>query len=376
VRYSRARAFCSAGFLAAALAAFAIIPARADNVFISYMGADPDVQEYSSGSIDGASYNGYAYASSSSGIIGPSGLAFNGQGDLFVANTTNGTIDEFTPAGVESQFYSGLDQPEAIAFDPYGDLYVTTKANGGAIFKITPGGAGSVFATVALSPNGSLSSPSGLAFDSSGNLYVTTAGGGNGINVNTDPGYAIDKITPSGQVSIFAESNTTPGGPEGVGFGYLSNPQGLAFDSSGNLYVADFNNNAIEEFNSTGTSVTTFAEVGANTNPHGLAFDSSGDLYVTNFSHYPYPEGDQNNGQPDPGFSADEEYSPTGTLLQTFNDNTASPSGLEDGGYIAIETDSGTPLLATVPEPSSASAFGLGTLSLLGLSKIRRRRRI
>jgi len=341
------------------------------------MGADPAIQEYASGSINGADYNGYTYANSSSGLAGPSGVAFNSQGDLFVANSSNGTIDEFTPAGVESQFYSGLGQPEAIAFDQYGDLYVATNANGGKIMKITPSGVGSVFAEASLSPNESLSSPSGLAFDSSGNLYVTTAGGGNGINTDTDPGYAIDKITPSGVVSIFAESNTTPGGPNGVGFGYLSNPQGLAFDSSGNLYVADSNNNAVEEFNSSGTSVSTFADLGANTNPHGLAFGSNGDLYVANFSHYPYPEGDvDSKGNPDPGFSAIEQYSPGGTLLQTFNDNTASPSGLEDGGYIAIESNNGTPLLATIPEPSTSSAFGLGALSLIGFSKIKRRRRL
>ncbi len=62
-------------------------------------------------------------------------------------------------------------------------------------------------------------------------LYVSTA------NLNT-----VDKLDSSGSVSVFASA----------GFG-LNYPLGLAFDSSGDLFVANFGNSTIEEFSSNGT---------------------------------------------------------------------------------------------------------------------------
>jgi DNA-binding beta-propeller fold protein YncE len=61
----------------------------------------------------------------------------------------------------------------------------------------------------------------------------------------------------------------------------LSEPKGLAFDSSGNLFVANFGNSTIEEFNSSGHG-TVFASSGLS-NPYGIAFDPiNGDLFVGN----------------------------------------------------------------------------------------------
>jgi len=59
----------------------------------------------------------------------------------------------------------------------------------------------------------------------------------------------------------------------------LDEPEGLAFDSAGNLYVADSGDGIISEINSAG-SVSTFAS-GLNS-PAGLTFDPSGNLYVAN----------------------------------------------------------------------------------------------
>jgi sugar lactone lactonase YvrE len=348
--------------LAFAFVALSLVSARADNVFVSFMGGDPAVQEYAS---QGIVTTGTTFASGN--LAGASGIAFDSEGNLYVANATNGTINEYTASGgnppglTNNVFYSGLNSPSDIAFDQFGNLYVAENA-GDDIVQITPGGSAAVFAS-------GLANPSGLAFDSSGNLYVT-------VNGAPSTSYAIVKIAPSGSESIFVEANGTPGGPPGVGFGGptpgLSNPQGLAFDGAGNLYVADYNNDVIDEFNSSGTSESIFASLPTGSNPHGIAFDSSGDLFVANFSHGSYPEGDM-----PPGFSAIEEYSSLGgsTPLQTFNDNTSSPSGLEDGGYIAIETDSGVPLLDPVPEPSGPGMFAIGTASLVGFSALKRRRR-
>src|SRR6266478_2424768 len=73
---------------------------------------------------------------------------------------TFGHIYKFTPNGASSTFASGLDGPESLAFDAAGNLFV---ADGGSIYKFAPGGARSTFA----------SGTSGvLAFDAAGNLFV------------------------------------------------------------------------------------------------------------------------------------------------------------------------------------------------------------
>jgi sugar lactone lactonase YvrE len=76
----------------------------------------------------------------------------------------------------------------------------------------------------------------------------------------------IEKFTPSGVASVFATG--------------LNRPTGLAFDSTGNLYVASYGDNAIYEFTPDGIR-STFANTGLNW-PYGLAFDAAGDLYAVN----------------------------------------------------------------------------------------------
>ena len=95
-------------------------------------------------------------------------------------------------------------------------------------------------------------------------FYVSSQPHGGGI------GY-IDKVDSTGAVSLFA---TLPGG---------SNPYGLAFDTSGNLYVADSNLDQISIITPGGT-VSTFAFMPASSGATGLAFDGSGNLYVADQS--------------------------------------------------------------------------------------------
>jgi sugar lactone lactonase YvrE len=191
--------------------------------------------------------------------------------DLFVsingdANNGNGSINEYTPTGVQSLFASNLSEPRGVAFDHFGNLFVAnntfddpSQTFQGTIVKITPGGVQSLFATI----TGDLFLE-GVAFDSSGNLYVMAID-------NTDPNLAstIYKFTPSGVQSTF-------GSVPGQGFG-------LAFDSAGNLFAADVVDVTIYKFTPDGTR-SVFVGPSAfspDHGPDGLAFDRFGNLFVS-----------------------------------------------------------------------------------------------
>jgi len=127
------------------------------------------------------------------------------------------------------------------------------------------------------------SSPYGLAFDTKGNLYIADL-----FN------HVIRKIDTNGIVSTFAGTPTKQGYKDGPAKNALfSSPYGLAFDTKGNLYVADSGNNSIRKIDTSGT-VSTFAGTPTKQgykdgpaknalfgSPYGLAFDTKGNLYVS-----------------------------------------------------------------------------------------------
>ena len=82
-------------------------------------------------------------------------------------------------------------------------------------------------------------------------------------------GYSIEKFNSSGVGTVFAGPSTG-----------LAQPVGVAFDSKGNLFVANEENNTIQEFSPLGVG-TLFVHSGLNA-PTALAFDSAGNLFVAN----------------------------------------------------------------------------------------------
>jgi glucose/arabinose dehydrogenase len=201
-----------------------------------------------------------------SGLDNPRGLAFDSIGNLFATtvheadNIEIGRVLKFNLLNHVSTFGSAANFTfEGLAIDIAGNVYVMADDNNspvgaGTIFKFTPSGERIIFGSI---PGQGW----GLAFDRAGNLYA--ADGGDQI---------IYKFT-NGTKSIFVKS---------IAFGPNQFPVGLAFDGLGNLFVStegEPGNDAVLKFNSNGMALGPFAT--GLTNPRGLAFDSStGNLFV------------------------------------------------------------------------------------------------
>ena len=229
----------------------------------------------------------------------PTAVAIDTSGNLYIADSNNYGIRKITPAGVTSYFagYNGpghldgpgntaiFESPNGVAVDLSGNVYV---ADNNTIRKITPAGVVSSLAGNAGSGStdgqgygASFNSPTGLAVDMSGNVYVADSGNNK-----------IRKITPAGVVSTFAGSGNW-GASDGIGnSATFDTPSGLAFDSSGNLYVSDMYNNRIRMITTPAAEVSTLSGNGAYNStdglinsasfasPTGIAVDMSGNVYV------------------------------------------------------------------------------------------------
>ena len=234
----------------------------------------------------------------------PFGVAVDSSGTVYVADLLNNRIRKITPASVVTTFAgSGLasfadgtgtaaqfNNPTGVAVDSSGTVYVADAANH-RIRKITPAG---VVTTLAGSTQGfadgtgtaaQFNVPYDVAVDSSGTVYVAD------YNNNR-----IRKITPAGVVTSLAGSGGLPGSLDGTGTGAQFNaPSGVAVDSSGMVYVADYANHRIRKITPAGV-VTTFAggaqgyldgtSTAAQFNsPLGVAVDSSGTVYVGDYGN-------------------------------------------------------------------------------------------
>ncbi|MBL0153227.1 MAG: IPT/TIG domain-containing protein [Chitinophagaceae bacterium] len=230
----------------------------------------------------------------------PSGVTRDASGNIYVADRDNHRIRKITPAGVVTTFAGSgtagfvngngtaaqFNQPYSITIDGAGNLYVGDRMNH-SIRKITPAG---VVSTLAGDGNGGMingtgsgarfNEPLGVAADAAGNVYVADY-------INS----LVRKVTPAGVATTFAGSggfSLTDGTGTAASF---SGPFGICLDASGNLFIGDYNNNAIRKITPAAV-VTTVAGNGSQgildgngasarfNRPAGLIADASGNLIV------------------------------------------------------------------------------------------------
>jgi len=222
----------------------------------------------------------------------------SGNISVFAGKPNNSAIGTFGGDNGQAAL-AGLNQPLDVAVDPSGNVYISDSGNGrirkvtvstGVITTFVGGGAGYF---VSGSSGASVSiQPEGINFDPSGNLYIAYS--------SQD---IVVKVNSSGVATLFAGSQSVSGAgiPGYTGDGLaatsatLANPNDIASDQSGNIYISDFSNCAVREVTASNGNINTIAGNGTCTDTGdggpainatlasrgGIGTDLAGDIYLS-----------------------------------------------------------------------------------------------
>lgn len=176
-------------------------------------------------------------------LVNPLGIAVDPLGDVFVADAGAGTVDEIalvsgvyqTPTPVASGFVT----PTGLAMDPLGNLYVTDPGvTNGKVYMIPKTSPTTYGSPVGLPFGGADFTPSGVAVDLHQNVYVSD-----------DESRPSCSCTPGNPHVLFLEkdrtSNTGYDSQQALPIGGLVDPQGVAVDAEGDVFVADSSTNHV-----------------------------------------------------------------------------------------------------------------------------------
>ena len=202
---------------------------------------------------------------------------------LWVSDLHTNTVTDFeAPPAAHPRITitAGVGDPDALAFDANGDLWVAEGASPPRIVEYRGGSVVHNAAPVAQITNfGGVISPEGLAFDSHGNLWIA---GGTAVEEYLAAGL------PSNPQPARIWSDETHGLP-------LDGPDALAFDPHGNLWVASYDNRVLLEFAAASLTKSHPAplhilQLPSGDSPLDIAFDPNGNLWVacTNDSIYEF----------------------------------------------------------------------------------------
>jgi len=263
------------------------------------------------------SLTGTGDTSPSGALFGPTGIAFDAAGNLWVVDSGNNRVLEFKApfSGGESASLvigqptfggyigtttpGGLNSPSYVAFDPGGNLWVTDQGNNRVLEFTAPFSTGekasvvigqtdfTSYAPASTTSAKSLFEPLGIGFDAKGDLWVVDSADHRVLDY-TAP-FSTDE---SASMVIGQTSLTTGSSSTGL------NAYAIAFDSSGNLWVSDgisgvgesaaplFTGEAVTQMLGPKMITTNSTSPGSKlSDPQVIAFDSANNLWVADYGH-------------------------------------------------------------------------------------------
>jgi sugar lactone lactonase YvrE len=229
-------------------------------------------------------------------------------GNVYVADEVNNRIRKVNTAGIISTVAgNGLQESgfggdgqlaalaefngaTAIAIDPARNIYIADNSNNrirkinasGLIYTIAGNGIAGFSGDGSSAIGAELDNPVGVALDRAGNVYIADQGTGH-----------IRKINTSGIISTIAGGGSGGLGDGGPATASVISAYGLAIDSSGNIFIADRNNDRVRKIDATTGIITSFAGGGSLTGdgvpatsaslsgPNYVATDEKGNVYIS-----------------------------------------------------------------------------------------------
>jgi len=351
----------------------------------------------------------------------PQGVAVDSAGNLYIADTSNNRIRKVanrviaTVAGNGALGFSGdngpatsaqLANPWGVAVDFAATLYIADNGNNrvrkvsnGVIATVAGNGARGFSGDNGPATSAQLNNPAGLALDTLGNLYIADYGNNR-----------IRKVS-GGTITTVAGGGASLGDNGPATSAQLNLPYGVAVDSAGNLYIADWGNNRVRKVS--GGVITTVAGNGTRgfsgdngpainaqlANPEGIAVDSAGNLYIADFGNSSIRKVSNGviatvAGTGTPGFNGDngpaigaQLYLPYGVAVDSVGNLYIGDSGnnrvrqvsngviatLAGNGTSGFSGDNGPPTSAQLANPYGVAIDSAGNLYIgdSGNSRIR-----
>ena len=242
------------------------------------------------------------------GLTNPGGLATDRAGNLYVADSSGnrirriGSAGEITTIAGDGTQGSGGDGgaatsaqlgfPQGVAIDGLGNVYIADtsgnrirRVDGNGIITTVAGGVSGSGGDGGAATSAQLSQPQSVAIDGLGNLYIADT-----LNNR------IRRVDPSGVITTVAGTGTAAyGGDGGAAIAAsIQHPDGVAVDTLRNVYIADTGNNRIRRVDATTGVITTVVGTGVAgalgdgaaataaqlSGPQNVTFDSSGTMYL------------------------------------------------------------------------------------------------
>jgi sugar lactone lactonase YvrE len=207
--------------------------------------------------LSGGQYTQTVIANAQNGLRNPVGVAVDANGNVYIADSMVGILKEtLTSSGYTQSIVITAGQPVGVAVDANGVLYFTNLTS---VIKAVPNGGQYTQTTLlsSLSPGNSAISTQGIAVDSNGNVYVTDTGN-----------QRVIKFSPAN--NSYTQSTVASG---------FEFPWGVAVDFAGNVYVGDEGGGVYKESLSNGVYSQTLMK-GNIAVAYGVAVDGSENVYA------------------------------------------------------------------------------------------------